>query len=121
MQPTAVGERAATATTTTTGDTTVKYTVSVQFFEAPATDSLTDEAFRVVVAQQNSETPGRPLSLLTGAGGSVVGGVLAHVMDASTAKMPPPHPITRLLPLTQILLVSIPPPPLPIIPAPHTP
>ena len=48
------------------------------------------------------ETPGRPLSPLTEAGGSVVGGVLAHVMDASTVEMPPPPPLPRLLPLPKL-------------------
>ena len=74
------GERAAAATTTTTGDTTVTDPVSVQVFEAPAPDPLNDEAFRVVVAQPMAKTSGRPLSPLIEDGGSVVGGVLAHVM-----------------------------------------
>ena len=67
------------------------------------------------------ETPGRPLSPLTEASGSVVGGVLAHGMDASTVEMPPPPPLPRLLPLPQILPVPLPLPQLPLIPAPCTP
>ena len=62
------------ATTTTTGDTTVTYSVSVQVFEASAPDPLYDEAFRLVDAQPMAKMPGRPLSPLTEAGGSVVGG-----------------------------------------------
>ena len=87
----------------------------------PAPDPLNDEAFREVVAHTMDETPVRPLSPLTEAGGSVVGGVLAHVVDASTVKMPPPHPLPRLLPLHQITPVPLPPPPLPLIPDPRTP
>ena len=44
------GYRAAADTTTTTGDTIVTDSVSVQIFEAPVPDHLNDEAFRVVVA-----------------------------------------------------------------------
>ena len=83
----------ADATTTTTGDTTVTDPVSVQFFEAPAPNPLHDEAFRVVVAQPIYDTFGRPLSPLTEAGGSLVGAVLAHVVDAYTVEMPPPPPL----------------------------
>ena len=68
-----------------------------------------------------AKTPGRPLSPLTEAGGSVVEGVLAHVMHAYTVDMPPPPQLHQLLPLLQIIPVSLPPPPLPLIPAPHTP
>ena len=68
-----------------------------------------------------AETPGRPLSPLTDYGGSVVGGVLAHVMDASTVEMPPPPSHPRLLPLSQILPVPLPPLSLTLIPALHTP
>ena len=68
-----------------------------------------------------AETPGRPLSPLTEAGGSVVGGVLSQVMDAYTVDMPPPTPLPGLLPLPQILPVPLPPPPLPLILSPHTP
>ena len=64
------------------------------------------------------KTPGRPLSPLTEAGGSVVGGVLDHVMDASTVEIPPPPPLPILLPIPQIILVPLPPPPLTPIPAP---
>ena len=78
------GYRAADAITNTTGYTTVTYPVSVQFFETPAPDPLNDESFIVVVAQPMAEMPGLPLSPLAESGGSVVGGVLAHVMDAST-------------------------------------
>ena len=68
------------------------------------------------------ETPGRPLSTLAEASGSAFGGVLAHVMDASTVEMPPPPPLPLLLPLPQILPVPLPPPPpLTLIPAPCTP
>ena len=78
------GERDADATTCTTGNTTITHPVSVQVFEAPAPDHLNDEAFRVVVTQPMAKTPGRSLSPLTEAGGSVVGAVSAHLMDAST-------------------------------------
>ena len=87
------GERADTATTTTTGYTNSTDPVSVQVFEAPAPDPLNDEAFRVVVAQSIYETPGRPIYPLAEAGGLMVGGVLYHVMDASTVEMPPPPPL----------------------------
>ena len=75
---------------TTNGYTTVTYPVSVQVFEAPAPDPLNDESFIVGVAHPMAKTTGLPLSTLTEAGGSVVGGVLAHVMDASTVEMPTP-------------------------------
>ena len=39
------------------------------------------------------ETPGRLLYQFTDADGSVVGGVLDHVMDASTVDIPPPPPL----------------------------
>ena len=68
-----------------------------------------------------AETPGRPLSPLTEAGGSVVGGVLSHVVDASTVDMPPPNSLPRLLTLPQFIPVTLPAPPLPPIPAPRTP
>ena len=84
------GERYAADTMTTTGDTTVTNLVSVQVFEAPSPAPLNDEAFRVVVAQPMAETPARPLSPLAEAGGSMVGGRLAHVMDVYTVNMPPP-------------------------------
>ena len=87
------GERDPAVTTTTTGNITVTDPVSVQVFEAPAPDPLNDEAFRVVVTQPMAKTPGHMLSPLTVANGSVVGGVLAHVMDASTVEMPPPPTI----------------------------
>ena len=106
---------------TTTGDTTVTDQVFVQVFEAPAPDPLKDKASRVVVAQSMAEMPGRPLSPLTEAGRSVVGGVLAHVMDASTVEMPSPPPLSRLLPLPQNFPVPLPPPLLPPIPALFTP
>ena len=63
-----------------------------------------------------AETPVRPISPLTEAGGSVVGDILDHVMDESTVEMPPPPPLPRLLPLPQNLPVTLPPPPLPPIP-----
>ena len=78
------GERAAAATKTTNGDTTVTDPVYVQVFEAPALDPLNDEAFRVVVAQPMDETPGRPISPLKEAGRLVVGAILSNVMDLST-------------------------------------
>ena len=56
-------ERAAAATTTTNGDTTVTDPVYIQVFEAPVPDHLNDEAFRVVVVQPMEETTVRPLSL----------------------------------------------------------
>ena len=68
-----------------------------------------------------AETPGRPLSPLAEDGGSVVGGVLAHVVDASTAEIPPPTQIPLLLPITKFLPVPLPSPPFPAILAPHTP
>ena len=40
-----------------------------------------------MVAQPMSKTPGLPISPFTEAGGLVVGGVLAHVMDASTVEI----------------------------------
>ena len=88
-----VGGRAAAVIMNTTGDITVIDPVSVQVFKAPEPYPLNHEAFRVVVAQPMAETPGRPLSPLTEDGGSVVGEVLAHVMDASTVDMPPPPPL----------------------------
>ena len=77
------GERAAASTMSTTGDTTITDPVSVHFFEAPAPYPLNYEAFRVMVAQIMAKTPGRSLSPLIEAGGSVVGSVSAHLMDAS--------------------------------------
>ena len=74
-----------------------------------------------MVAQPMSKTPGLPISPFTEAGGLVVGGVLSHVMDASTTDMPPPPPLPRLIPLPQILPFPLPPTPLPLIPAPCTP
>ena len=62
-----------------------------------------------------AKTPGHPLSPLTEDGGLVVGGVLDHVMDASTVEMPPPPPLPRSLPLTQIVPVPLIYPPLPLI------
>ena len=93
-------ERDDAATTTTFVDTTVTDPVSVQLFEAPATDPLDDEVFRVVVAQPMDDMPRRQLSTLTEAGGLVVGAVLAHVIYASIAEMPPPPPLPWLIPLT---------------------
>ena len=115
------GKRAVSVTTTIDGDTTVTYPVSVQLYGAPAPDPLNEEAFRVVVAQPMSETTGRPIYPLTKAGGSVVGGILTHVMDASTVEMPPHPPLPLLLPLHNILPVPLHPPPLLLIPAPRTP
>ena len=103
------GERASATTTTTNGNKTVTDPVTVQIFKAPASDPLNDESFKVVVSQPMAETPGRLLSLLTESGGSVVGVVLAHVMDAYTVDMPL---LPRLLPLPQNIPVPIPPPPL---------
>ena len=109
------GDRDAAATTTTTGDTTIIDPVSVQVFEASSLEAFNDEAFRVVVAQSMAKTPGRTLSPLTEAGGSVVGAVLAHVVDASNVEIHPPPPLPQFLPVT------LPPPPLPPISAPCTP
>ena len=78
------GERSAAATTTTAGDKTITDPVSVQVLEVPAQYHFNDEAFRVVVAQPMAETPGRMLSPLIEDVGSVLGGVLSHMMDAST-------------------------------------
>ena len=75
------GERADSTTTATTGDTTVTDPVSIQVFEAPVSEYLNYEAFRVVVVQPTAETPGCTLSPLAEADGSVVGWILAHVMD----------------------------------------
>ena len=61
-----VGKRAASSTTTNTGDTKVTYTVSVQVLEAPAPDPLNAEAFRVVVENPMDENSVRPLSPSTG-------------------------------------------------------
>ena len=74
----------------------------------------------MVVAQPMSEMPGLPLSSLTEADGSVVGGVLAHVMDVSTVEMHPHTPLPQLLPLPQVLPVPLPASPLPIMPVMHT-
>ena len=82
---------------------------------------MNDEEFRVVVAQPMDETPGRPLSPLSEDGGSVVGAVLAHVMYASTVEIPPPPTLPRLLPLPQIIPITLPTPPLPLIPVLYTP
>ena len=109
------GERAAATTTNITVDTTITALVSIKVFEAPAPDPLNDEAFRVVVTQSMAETPGRPLSPLTEASGSVVEEVLDHVMDASTVEMPPP------IPLPIFIQVTLPSTSLSPIPAPHTP
>ena len=61
------------------------------------------------------KTPDWPLSPLEEDGGSVVGFILAHVMDTSTVEMTPPPP----LPL--FITVPLPPLPLPPIQAPHIP
>ena len=63
------GERADASTTSTTGDTTITYPVSIRVFEAPEPYPLKDEALRVVVAQPVSETTGWPLSPFIEAGG----------------------------------------------------
>ena len=57
--------RADDDTTTTTGDKTIIYPVSIRFFDAPAPDPLNDEAFRAMAVHTMSETPGCLLSLLT--------------------------------------------------------
>ena len=89
-----VGQRDADYTITTTGDTIVTYPVSIRVFEAPAPDTLNYEAFRVVVAQPMDETPGRMISPLTEASGSVMGAVIAHLMYISTVYMPQPPPLS---------------------------
>ena len=53
-----------------------------------------------------SKTPACSLYPLTEAGGSVVGGVLAHLMDSSTMEMLPHSPLPRFI------LVSLTPLPL---------
>ena len=68
------GERDASVTTTTTGDTTFTDPVSIKIFNAPAPYPLNDEAFRVVVSHPMAKMSGRPLSPLTEAHGLVVGG-----------------------------------------------
>ena len=84
-------------------------------------DPLNDEAFRVVVTQSMAEISGRTLSPLTDAGGLVVGGVLANMLDTFTVEMHPTLPLPLLPPLAQMLPVPLPPPTLPPIPAPCTP
>ena len=59
-----------------------------------------------------------PLYPLTVAGGSVVGAILAHVMDASTVEMPPPPPLPQLIPVL-LPLITLPPIPDPINTFPH--
>ena len=78
------GEKADTVTTTTTRDITITDPEYVQFFKVLAPDHLNNKAFRVVVAQAMAKTPGCPLFPLAEAGGSVVGAVSEHLMDAST-------------------------------------
>ena len=84
---------------TTTGDRNIADPASIRVFEAPAPDPLNDEEFKVVVAQPMAKTSGRPISPLTETGGSVVGEVIYHVMDASTVYMPTPPQIPPFLPL----------------------
>ena len=74
----------------------------------------------MVVAQPMAEMPGRPLYVLTEAGGSVMGVVLSHMTYSSTVEMPPLPTVPLLLPLHQILPVPLPPLPLPPIPYPCT-
>ena len=62
-------------------------------FEAPSPEPLNDEALRVVVAQPVTKMTVQPLSPLIDADGSVVGDVLAYVMDASNVEMNPPPPL----------------------------
>ena len=78
------GYRDATNTTTTTGHTTIKDPVYVQVFEVSAPGYMNYEAFRVVVSQPTSKTPGWTLSPLAEDAGSVVGDVLSHLMNAYT-------------------------------------
>ena len=96
------GQSAASAITTTTEDTIITDPVFVQVFEAPEPDPLSDESFRVVVAQLMVETPGLLISLLTEAGGPEVSPILAYMMDKSTVDIPPPPPPPQLLPLIQV-------------------
>ena len=86
-------DRAAATTMTTTGDTNIIDPVSIRVFEATVPDPLNDEALRVVVAQSMEKTPGRTLYTMAETGGSMVGPVIAHVIDASTIEMPPPPPL----------------------------
>ena len=102
------GDRANSTTMTTTVDTNITDTVSIQVFEAPALDPLNDETLRVVVAQTMDETTSRPLSPLADTGGSVVRAILSHVMNESTVDMPTPPPITIFIPVGR--------PPLPVPP-----
>ena len=86
-------------------------TCTALLLEAPSPDPLNDKALILVVVQPMTETPGHILYPLAEAGGSAVEGILSHVMDAYTMDMPPPSPLTRLLPLPQILPFPLPPPP----------
>ena len=76
--------RDASSATTNTGGTSITDPVYVQVFEASAPNPFNDKIFIVVIAQPMAKTPGLPLSPLTEAGGLVVGGGLAHVVDVST-------------------------------------
>ena len=62
-----------------------------------------------------AETPIWTLYPLAEAGMSVLGDILAHIMDASTVEMPPHNPLPRFIP------VPIPPLPLTYIKSPRTP
>ena len=115
------GERDAAATMPNTGDTTITDPVSIRVFEAPAPYPLNYESFRVVVAHPMTKTPGHPLYPLTESDESVVGAVIAHMMDAFTVEMPPHPPLPRFLPLSLFLTVPQTPLPLTPIPAPRTP
>ena len=104
------GQRDSASNTTNTGDTTITYLVSIRVFEAPAPETLNDEAFRVVVAQPMDETTVRPIYPLTEAGGSVAEAALAHVIDEYTIEIPLTTPINLFLPVP---LPSLPFPPIP--------
>ena len=82
---------------------------------------MNDEAFRVVFLRPIYETPVRPISslidagetawkmyTLAEAGGSVMGDILDHVMDAPNVEMPAPPPLPRFLPVTLSTLTFTP-------------
>ena len=63
------------------------------------------------------ETPGRPLSPLTEAGGLVVGSVIAHLIYSYTVDMPPPPSPPLFLPFP--LFIPVPITPLTLTPIPY--
>ena len=101
------GQRSDDVTTTTTKDTIITDPVSIRVFKAPAPDPLNYKALKVVVSQPIYETPIRLFSPLKKDDRSVIGAVIAHVMDASTVEMPPHPPLPQFLPLLQFILVPL--------------